>query len=52
MEAREAIPHGQKEAREAAIRLPHAAAVKTTGAHRNHVTTLSVTRSRQSARGD
>jgi hypothetical protein len=45
------ITHGQKEEREEAVRLPHAAAAKTTGAHRNRAATPTATRSRQSARG-
>jgi hypothetical protein len=50
-EAREAIPLGQKEAREAVVRLPHAAAAETAGAHQNRATTPLATRSRHSARG-
>jgi hypothetical protein len=46
----ETIPCGQEEAREEAVRLPHAAVAETTGAHRNRVATSSVTRSHQSAR--
>jgi hypothetical protein len=51
MEVKEAIPHGQKEAREAAVHLPHTAATETAGAHRNRTTTPSTMRSGQSARG-
>jgi hypothetical protein len=45
------IPRGQKEAREAAICLPHAVAAETAGAHRNRAATPSATRGHQSARG-
>jgi hypothetical protein len=46
------IPHGQKEARVAAIHLPHAAVVETARARWNRAATLSATCSRESARRD
>jgi hypothetical protein len=45
------IPRGQKEEREEAIHLPHAAAAEIVGARRNRMATPSAMRSRRAQGG-